>query len=93
MININVNNEIPETTFTPEYYFENYCRVCGKSQLTLDEEYSFDLVAADIGKTGYDWIFEDFDINDRCVEIEGAKITITVEDTAGEYICDDCIAE
>lgn len=50
-------------------------------------------MAADIGKTGYDWIFEDFDINDRCVEIEGAKITITVEDTAGEYICDDCIAE
>lgn len=38
-------------------------------------------------------LFEDFDINDRCVEIEGAKITITVEDTAGEYICDDCIAE
>ena len=80
----------PETIFSIEYYFENYCKECGKSWLELDEEYSFDLVAADIGETGYDWIFENFDTDDRCVEITETKITITVEDTTGECICDDC---
>ena len=27
----------PETTFSIEYYFENYCKECGKSWLELDE--------------------------------------------------------
>lgn len=79
----------PETTFSIEYYFESYCRVCHENFLNLDEEYSFDLVASDIGKTGYDWIFEVFDTDDSRVEINGTTITITVDDPE-PYVCDEC---
>ena len=81
--------QYPETTFSLEYFFESQCSECHNFFLNMDEEYSFDLVAADIGKTGYDWIFEAFDIDDSRVEIKDTKITITVEDTE-KYICDDC---
>lgn len=80
----------PETTFDIEYFFENQCSDCHKTWLEMDEEYSFSVKADEIGSTGYDWIFEDFDTDSRSVEINGTTITITVE-AADSEVCSDCV--
>lgn len=84
-------SQYPDTKFAVEYYFDTWCEKCHTSALNLDEEYSFDVTASDIGTTGYDWIF-DIDI-ESCpniceIEISDNIIKIIAEDTTIE--CDSC---
>lgn len=84
--------ENPDKTYSIKHYFINWCDKCGKEVLELDEEYSFDVTAADIGTTGYDWIF-DFYIGkfiDDKVNIKGKVIEIIVR-SVNDFICPECI--
>ena len=81
--------QYPGKVFSIEYYFENYCSECHKYFLEIDQEYSFDCTAADVGHTGYDWIFDIFAPGDPEVDIVDNLIKI-VYPSVEDYTCESC---
>ena len=86
------------------YQFDNWCPECRKHVIDTDDEYSADGTAGDFRQqvegscTGfnhyrnYDFVYEDFSIDDITVELEesdgGATITITM--TGQARACEEC---
>lgn len=86
------------------YQFDNWCPECRKHSTTIDDEYSADGTAGDFRQQvegtcsgfnhyrNYDFVYEDFSIDDITVELEesddGATITITM--TGNARVCEDC---
>ncbi len=86
------------------YQFDNWCPECHKHDFVIDDEYSADGTAGDFRQQvegtcsgfnhyrNYDFVYEDFSIDDITVELEesndGATITITM--TGNERVCEEC---
>lgn len=86
------------------YQFDNWCPECRKHVIDTDDEYSADGTAGDFRQQvegtcsgfnhyrNYDFVYEDFSIDDITVELEesdgGATITITM--TGQARTCKEC---
>lgn len=74
-----------QKTFQIHFYWEHYCSECKKQWVELDEEYSLNVSANDIGNTGYDWIFDE-----HITSVDETTIIITADGHNNGELCLEC---
>lgn len=79
----------PTIDYDIDYYFECTCRVCHKTWLERDDEYSIEITDGE-PTPGYEFIADEFDVDSSSVKVKGSTIEIIATPLNYDDICEYC---